>query len=159
MRTDSASRSTWCSSRRGPHLFALPITRATEVRLLSFLAGAVEVEQGRVVAECVARLASGREIGLPIRAGVETAEWAWDRPDLRGQVRHARPSVHATFTTGQGVTGNQYLAVLRLPGRFAVRSLRFRALPDAPPLRAGAGRALRRRDARAASASRPPRPS
>ena len=32
-----------------PHLFPLPITRATEVRLLSFLAGAVEVEQGRVV--------------------------------------------------------------------------------------------------------------
>ncbi len=118
-----------------PHLFALPITRATEVRLLSFLAGAVYVEDGQVVAECVARLASGREIWLPIRAGVETAEWAWDRPDLRGKLRHARPRVHATFTTGQGVTGNQYLAALRLPGRFAVRSLRFRAMQDAPPLR------------------------
>ena len=82
-----------------------------------------------------ARLASGREIWLPIRAGVETAEWAWDRPDLRGKVRHARPRVHATFTTGQGVTGNQYLAALRLPGRFAVRSLRFRAVQEAPPLR------------------------
>jgi hypothetical protein len=33
------------------------------------------------------------------------------------------------------VTGNQYLAALRLPGRFAVRSLRFRAMPGAPPLR------------------------
>jgi hypothetical protein len=50
-----------------PHLFPLPITRATEVRIVTFLAGAVEVEQGRVVAECVARLASGREIWLPIR--------------------------------------------------------------------------------------------
>ena len=66
-----------------PHLFALPITRATEVRVVSFLTGAVEVEQGRVVAECVARLASGREIWLPIRAGIETAEWAWERPDVR----------------------------------------------------------------------------
>ena len=118
-----------------PHLFALPITRATEVRVLSFLAGAAAVADGEVVAECVARLASGREIWLPIRAGLETAEWAWDRPDLRGQVRHARPRVHATFTTGQGVTGNQYLAALRLPGRFAIRSLRFRAMPGAPPLR------------------------
>lgn len=118
-----------------PHLFALPITHATEVRLLSFLSGAVDVPDGTVVAECVARLASGREIALPIRAGAQTAEWAWDRPDLRGRLRHARPPVHATFTTGQGVSGNQYLAALQLPGRFALRSLRFRARAGAPPLR------------------------
>jgi hypothetical protein len=118
-----------------PHLFALPITRASEVRLASYLSGSVEVEDGTAVAECVARLASGREIRLPIRAGVETAEWAWDRADVRGRVRHARPQVLATFTTGQGVVGNQYLGTLRLPGRFALRSLRFRALEGAPPLR------------------------
>ncbi len=118
-----------------PHLFALPITRATEVRVLTFLAGATDVKDGAIVAECVARLASGREIWHPIRAGIETAEWAWDRPDVRGKVRHARPAVHASFTTPQGVSGNQYLAVLRLPGRFAIRSLRFRAWPGAPRLR------------------------
>ena len=33
-----------------PRLFSLPITRATEVRVVTFLARAVEVEQGRVVA-------------------------------------------------------------------------------------------------------------
>ena len=74
-----------------PHLFPLPITRATEVRLVSYLSGAVEVEQGTIVAECVARLASGREIWHPIRAGIETAEWAWDRPDVRGRSATAWP--------------------------------------------------------------------
>lgn len=118
-----------------PHLFPLPITRATEVRLLSFLSGAVEVPDGQVVAECTARLASGREVVLPVRAGVDTAEWAIDRPDVAGRVRHARPPVHARFTTGQGVAGNQYLARLPLGARYAVRSLRLRALPGAPPLR------------------------
>jgi hypothetical protein len=118
-----------------PAYFAMPITRATELRFSSFLSGAVEIEDGRVVAECAVRLASGREIVLPIRAGRETAEWAWDRPDVRGRVRHARPKVLATFTTGLGVTGNQYLGVLPLGARYAVRSLRFRALPGAPPLR------------------------
>src|SRR4029450_5598589 len=77
----------------------------------------------------------GPALGLPVCAGRETAEWAWDRPDVRGRVRHARPQVLATFTTGLGVTGNQYLAVLPLGARYAVRSLRFRALPGAPPLR------------------------
>lgn len=117
-----------------PHLFPLPFTRATEVRILSFLAGAVEVEQGRVVAECVVRLASGREIWLPIRAGVETAEWAWERPDVRAAVRHGKAAVHTSFPAREGFTGHQYLAVLPLPGRFAVASLRFRAWPGAPPL-------------------------
>jgi hypothetical protein len=117
-----------------PHLFPVPITRATEVRVVSFLAGAAAVEQGRVVAECVARLASGREIWLPIRAGVETAEWAWERPDVRAAVRHGKAALHASFLAREGFTGHQYLAVLRLPGRFAVTSLRFRAWPGAPPL-------------------------
>ncbi|HYN04646.1 MAG TPA: hypothetical protein VE359_19505 [Vicinamibacteria bacterium] len=123
-----------------PHLFPLPITRATEVRVVSFLSGAVEVEQGRVVAECVARLASGREIWLPIRAGIETAEWAWERPDVRRAVRHEMASVHASFPAREGFTGHEYLGVLRLQGRFAVSSLRLRAWPGAPPiwlLRAG----------------------
>jgi hypothetical protein len=118
-----------------PALFEMPITRATEVRLASFLAGAVDVEDGRVVALCTARLASGREIVLPIRAGHDTAEWAWDRADVRGRVRHSRPPLHATFTTPQGVVGNQYLAALPLGARYAVRSLRFRVLAGAPPLR------------------------
>jgi hypothetical protein len=117
-----------------PHLFPLPFTRATEVRVVTFLAGAVAVEQGRVVAECVARLASGREIWLPLRAGVETAEWAWDRPDVRAAVRHQKARVHASFPAREGFTGHQYLGVLRLPGRFTVAALRFRAWPGAPPL-------------------------
>jgi hypothetical protein len=117
-----------------PHLFPLPITRATEVRIVTFLSGAVAMEQGQVVAECVARLASGREIWLPIRAGVETAEWAWERPDVRATVRHGKATVHASFPAREGFAGHQYLGVLPLGGRFAVDSLRFRAWTGAPPL-------------------------
>jgi hypothetical protein len=117
-----------------PHLFPLPITLATEVRVVTFLTGAVEVEQGRIVAECVVRLASGREIWHPIRAGIETAEWAWERTDVRAAVRHRMARVHASFPGREGFTGHQYLGTLRLPGRFAVASLRFRAWPGAPPL-------------------------
>jgi hypothetical protein len=117
-----------------PHLFPLPITRTTEVRVVTFLSGAATAEQGQVVAECVVRLASGREIWHPIRAGVETAEWAWERPDVRAAVRHGKAPVHASFPAREGFQGHQYLGVLRLPGRFAVTSLRFRAWPGAPPL-------------------------
>jgi hypothetical protein len=118
-----------------PHLFALPITRATEVRLVSFLAGSTSVEQGAIVAECVARLASGREVWLPIRAGIDTAEWAWDREDVRPLVRHRKAETYRSFPTREGFSGHQYRATLHLPGGpFAVVSLRLRAWPDAPPL-------------------------
>ncbi len=123
-----------------PRLFVVPFTPATEVRIASFLAAATDVPQGEIVAECVARLASGREIWLPIRAGVDTAEWAWERPDVRAAVRHQRAPILKSFPVREGFAGHQYLGVLRLPGRFAVVALRFRAWPEAPPLRLfGAG--------------------
>ncbi len=117
-----------------PHVFDLPITRASEVHLVSFLSGATAVEQGQLVAECLVRLATGREFALPIRAGVDTAEWAWDRPDVRPVVRHAKPSIHASFPVREGFLGHQYSTVLSLQGRFFVSGLRFRVPPGAPPL-------------------------
>jgi hypothetical protein len=117
-----------------PKLFALPFTYATEVRFTSFLTGSTEVPQGAIVAECVARLATGREIWLPIRAGVETAEWAWERQDVRAVVRHERAPILESFPVREGFAAHHYLGVLRLPGRFAVVALRFRAWPGAPPL-------------------------
>ena len=123
-----------------PHLFALPITRASEVRLVGFLAGAREVTQGTVVAECVVRLATGREIWLPIRAGLETAEWAWERPDVRASVRHQKAELYASYPAPEGFLAHAYRTTLRLPGRFAVTGLRLRSWPGAPPfwlLRAG----------------------
>ncbi len=125
---------------RRPHLFPLPFTPASEVRIVSYLAGATQAEQRRIVAECVVRLASGRELSLPIRAGVDTAEWAWERPDVRASVKHSLAEVYASFPTRDGFTGHQYRGVLRLPGRFLVAALRFRGTPGAPSfwlLRAG----------------------
>ena len=117
-----------------PHLFALPYTWATEVRMVSFLAGAVAVEQGTIVAECVARLADGREIWVPIRAGVDTAEWAWERSDVRPLVRHRMAEVYRSSPQREGFPAHQYRGVLRLPGRFPLTALRFRAWPGAPAL-------------------------
>lgn len=114
--------------------FALPITRATEVRFSSSLAGSVEVPQGTEVARVFARLVTGREIELPVRAGIDTAEWAYERSDVLERVRHARARVVESFPAPGGFLGHHYLGVLRLPGRYAVDGVRFQALPGAPPL-------------------------
>jgi hypothetical protein len=118
-----------------PRFFALPITRATEVRFSSSLSQAVDVPQGALVARVLARLTSGREIELPVRAGIDTAEWALDRADVRDRVRHERPRVASSFPApGGAFEGHRYLAVLRLPTRYALDGLRFQMAPDAPPL-------------------------
>ena len=118
-----------------PRFFALPITRATEVRFASSLSQAVDLPQGTVVALVKARLVSGREIEMPVRAGIETAEWAWDRPDVRTSIRHAKPTVAFSFpVAGAAYEGHHYLATLRLPARYALDGLRFQALPGTPPL-------------------------
>src|SRR5687768_1278867 len=78
---------------------------------VSFLANSLGDGDGAVVG--LVRLWSGDRVdSLPIRAGVHTAEWAYDRPDIRGRVRHARPRV-AGHWIGQP-RGNLYYAKLDL---------------------------------------------
>jgi Bacterial membrane protein YfhO len=110
-----------------PRFFALPIMRATEVRLLSRLADAVEVEQGTPVAWLVVRLVSRREVALPVRAGIETAEWAYDRADVVDRVRHDRATV-ARSAPADGFLGHRYLGVLKLPVRWTIDGLRLEAV-------------------------------
>jgi hypothetical protein len=74
-------------------------------------------------------------VELPVRAGIDTAEWALDRADVRDRVRHERPRIASSFPApGGAFEGHRYLAVLRLPTRYALDGLRFQAAPDAPPL-------------------------
>ncbi len=113
-----------------PRFFGLPIMRATEVRVLSALSEAVEVRQGTPVAWLVVRLVTGREVALPVRAGIETAEWAFDRADVRPRVQHERAAVGRSFPTG-GFNGHRYLGVLKLPVPWAVDGLRLEAVAGA----------------------------
>jgi hypothetical protein len=108
----------------------LPITFASEIRLASSLADGVDVRQGEAVAEVGVRLASGRELLLYLRAGEDTAEWAYDRPDVRGQVRHRRPRIVESFPGPEGTfEGHRYLGRLPLPGRYLIDGVRIERLP------------------------------
>lgn len=109
-----------------PRSFPVPIVPATEIRLASSLADSVAVPQDEVVAWVEVRLASGRSLSLPLRAGVHTAEWAWDRPDVRPRVAHARAHVLESWVgLGGGFAGHRYGGIVALPGRYRVESLRF----------------------------------
>jgi len=101
--------------------FAFPVTPATAVRVVSSLSDAVSVPQGTVVARVVVGLASGRQLITSLRAGEETAEWAYDRADVRPAVRHARAPIAESWAAS-GFEGHRYVGSLRLPGRYLVNS-------------------------------------
>jgi hypothetical protein len=113
-----------------PRYFPLPTTPATEVRIASHLSDAVRVGQAEPVARIRVRLASGRDFSLTMSAGRDTAEWAYDRSDVRGEVRHERATVLESITDPKGsFSGHQYLGVLALPGRYLVDGLEVERLP------------------------------
>jgi hypothetical protein len=108
--------------------FALPIVRGSQVRLASWMSESVAVPHAQAVARLMVRLASGREIPLEVRAGVETAEWAYDRPDVVGAIAHRRAPVLESFAAPGGFQGHHYLGVLPLPGRYLVDGIRVERL-------------------------------
>ncbi|HEX2033116.1 MAG TPA: hypothetical protein VHS99_02940, partial [Chloroflexota bacterium] len=95
----------------------VPLPHVRELGIISFLSDALAVPQGTVVGE-VRLWERETLVVLPIRAGVETAEWALDRPDVAGQARHRRPHV-AGYWIGQP-RGNLYYARLTLPRPMAI---------------------------------------
>jgi hypothetical protein len=112
-----------------PRFVPLPQSATLAVVLVTALSDAVQVPQGSTVAEVEVRLASGRSFTFPLRAGLETAEWAWDRPDVKGQVRHRKATVADTWRTAEGWPGNRYRTELRLPGRYWVDAIRLVPVP------------------------------
>ena len=117
--------------------FPFPMTAVRAVRVVSSLVDAIGVAQGRVVATLHVRLASGRgEFALPVRAGVDTAEWAWDRPDVREAAGHLRPTPAQSWPVpGAGFSGHHYSAELALPGAYFVDGVRLTPEPGPFKLR------------------------
>jgi membrane protein YfhO len=113
-----------------PRLFPFPIGPATEVRLSSSLGEAVGLPQDEAVAFVHVHLVSGRVLTFPLRAGRETAEWAYDRADVRAQVQHRRPQVAESWAVDGTFEGHHYAASLPLPGRFQVDAVRVEARED-----------------------------
>jgi hypothetical protein len=97
-----------------PQVLQLPKLVGTGLRLIGTLNYAYNVPQGQTVAT----LRVGDAV-LPIRAGIELSERAYDRPSLKGLVQHQRAPVALDFeeTTPQGedYIAHLYQADLAVP--------------------------------------------
>ncbi len=111
----------------------IPATGAVALEVESFLSAGVDVPDGTIVGEVVVSDGT-REETLPVRAGSDTAEWAYDRPDVRARVKHQQPAAKRAWPANSGYPpvnhdGYSYTTTLRLSREMAISSLAVRTLP------------------------------
>ena len=86
---------------------------ATHIRITSHLGCSVSLGQGTSIADVIVTDKDSRKSFIPVRAGIETAEWAWERPDVASSVKHGLVKQREPFPAS-GFTGNWYVSELPL---------------------------------------------
>jgi hypothetical protein len=94
----------------------LPATRVALVTNLSWSAGLTD---GTVAAKLNLRAEDGRTFSFDLRVGIDTSEWAYDRPETRATIRHSRAPI-ATSSSAGNFDGRNFIASFALPEKVTI---------------------------------------
>jgi uncharacterized protein YbaR (Trm112 family) len=112
----------WATTRPVPLL-------TSTLHVHSYIGHSTDVADGEVVARLRVRDTSGHEEVFDLRAGIETAEWAYDWPEVVDRVKHGRARVSVTMSFPRPVY--TYVATLPLPQPMKVAEMTLeRVWPD-----------------------------
>ncbi len=94
----------------------IPPTAATKLVVTSSLAQSENLRDGDPVAQIVLTTQDGKTQSAILRAGLDTAEWAYDREDVRAMIKHSRPPIASTYPARSAFPtvaheGHTYLAL------------------------------------------------
>lgn len=97
-------------------------TEADTLALVSAMAFSTIVPDGTKVADITVHTADGRAIERPLLAGEHTAEWAYEKPDVRAEIRHRMPVVFSFAPTNDQPSfhANRYLSRVLLGERVRI---------------------------------------
>jgi len=87
---------------------------ATELAIISTMTDSTEIPDGAPVARVKLRAKDGGVIERELLAGRDTAEWAYDRADVRAAIKHRRAKVAESWDA-EGFQAHRYLARLNFP--------------------------------------------
>ena len=114
-----------------------PTREVFALEIESYLSHSAGLGDGALVAELVVRGGSGRELAYPLRAGIETAEWAYDRTDVIKVVAHGMPPIARSWPARSGFPpedhlGHSYLANIEFQGPVRLTAVMLRlSAPEA----------------------------
>jgi len=103
--------------------FQVPPVESDHIALLTNLSFAEDVPDNSVVAHLKLTTTDGRELDFPIRAGVDTADWAYDRPDIKNHIRHKQATVATSYDVSDSQNnykGHTYVTSFQFPERVAI---------------------------------------
>jgi Bacterial membrane protein YfhO len=103
--------------------FSLPTVEADRVALVTNLAWSEDVPDETVVAHLRLYGSDGQVMEFPLRAGADTAEWSYDRPDVRSRIRHRRASVATGYEVADAnasYEAHSYLSSFKFPVKVKV---------------------------------------
>jgi len=111
--------------------YELDLPRPTPISQLTmhaFLTHSTTIPQGQTVAWIYLDSKDGSSFRIPVRAGIETAEWAIDRSGL-GVLHQKAPVVHSWDIPKEGYQGHAYGFTAHLPSSFETSKITLRYIP------------------------------
>ena len=126
--------------KRGERLdFITPPIPATRVALATNLSWSSEIPDGSAAARLTLRTDDERTFSFDVRVGIDTAEWAYDRPSTRSSIRHSRapPGVSAPVEIGGELfDSHNFVTSFVLPEKVTITggSIEALAVPEAEKL-------------------------
>lgn len=100
--------------------------QTSRLLIVSYLANSEEAMQAQEVGKIQISTRPGEIITRVLRAGIDTAEWAWDRPDLQTNLGHQKAQVFNDFSSGRSdFKGHNYITTIELPNSLSIESIEF----------------------------------
>jgi len=110
-------------------IFAGPSAEVDTLSLVTVTANSTLLPQGAKVADLIIHTADGRRIEREMKAGIDTAEWAYERPDVKAAIRHSMPRLYARILW-EGVTYLRYWTKFDLGGKTAVDRIELKCVAE-----------------------------
>jgi hypothetical protein len=125
--------------------FEVPSTETKRFALTTVLAWSADAPDGSLIARVKLQAADGESFGFDLRAGEHTSEWAYDRADIRAQIRHRRAPVATSYTVVEAdpkYAAHDYACWFELPAATEIvgGEITVSTVPEAPRLSLKIGR-------------------
>ncbi len=105
--------------------FNVPATEIDRIALLTNLSWSNDVSDHTVVAQIELRAKDGKTFSFELRAGDHSSEWAYDRSDIRAQIKHKRAPVATSYPVEDPhgkYEAHTYVSSLALPEKTLITS-------------------------------------
>jgi hypothetical protein len=103
--------------------FTVPPVEAETIALITNLSWSLDLPDATPVAHLVLRTDDGRKYDFDLRVGEHTSEWAYDRSDIRRQIKNRKAPVATSYVVADqriSFKGHTYVCSFKLPQKATV---------------------------------------